>query len=335
MEPKTGDRSNNKDAPGSLALVKHLVAAGVGSRRASAELVMAGRVQVNGRPISSLTHLVKDGDRVAVDGRQADASRSKPAYLLLHKPPGYLTTVRDDRGRHTVLALVPQKSYVTGLVPVGRLDMDTTGLLLLTNDGDLAYRLTHPRYQVEKEYEVAVDTPLTRPQLERLLSGVQLPEGRAKAVSVEPLIRAAGPGTGLPRSRPATPRTFHYSVTLVEGQKREVRLLFQAMGHQVLELRRVRVGTLSLGGLEQGKVRHLTQAEVQRLKGMVAGPERPSSAERRPVPVPERAPQPPPSRTARVAPGGGRRDDHSARDRARKGRVGLRVKPRQSQRDRK
>jgi 23S rRNA pseudouridine2605 synthase len=263
-----------------------LVAAGVGSRRASAELIMGGRVQVNGQPVSSLTQLVKDSDRVTVDGRQTDASRSKPAYLMLHKPAGYLTTVRDDRGRRTVLALVPQESYAPGLVPVGRLDMDTTGLLLLTNDGDLAYRLTHPRYQVEKEYQVEVDGPLTRQQVQRLLSGVQLPEGPAKVVSVKPLTRAGAPGTGqmrapagMPRSRPASPAIARYSVTLVEGQKREVRLLFQAMGRQVLELRRVRMGTVSLGGLEQGRVRPLTQAEVQRLKGMVASQGRLGRAE--------------------------------------------------------
>ena len=258
--------------------MKHLVAAGLGSRRACAQLVMAGRVQVNGQTVDSLAYPVGTGGRVSVDGSSVDATLWRPTYLLLHKPPGYLTTVHDDRGRRTVMDLVPHEQRTPGLAPVGRLDMGTTGLLLLTNDGGLAYRLTHPRYGVEREYVAVVDRPLMGREMRRLVTGIQLPEGPARAEAVKPLARRVVPGTDHRRAGAGHPTASlntlsnspRYAVTLVEGRKREIRLMFQAIGHQVRELRRVRMGTIRLGSLATGQLRTLSPAEVQQLKGLVA-----------------------------------------------------------------
>jgi 23S rRNA pseudouridine2605 synthase len=265
----------------SQSLVKYLVNAGLGSRRGSAALIMAGQVRINGHPADSVMQPVESGDLVMVDGREIVAGPSGVTYLLLHKPDGYLSTARDDRGRRTVMDLVPEPFHVSGLVPVGRLDLDSTGLLLLTNDGDLVHRLTHPRYGVEKEYHVMLDGPLASSQVRRLLSGVKLPEGMARAVGVRALTVRVRRGTGPPlrgpmgragarddRSREKTA----YSITLVEGQKREVKLLFYSIGRRVSQLRRVRMGTLRLGTLQPGQARLLTPIEVQRLKELVAKP---------------------------------------------------------------
>ena len=177
--------------------------------------------------------------------------------------------------------LVPREWRRPGLAPVGRLDIDTTGLLLLTNDGGLAYRLTHPRYGVEREYLAVVDRPLAARDVRRLVTGVRLPEGPGRAASVKPLARRAAPWLGH-RHSGATPAAADgpwngpcYSIVLMEGQKREIRLMFRAVGHRVLRLHRVRMGGVRLGSLAMGQLRTLSTAEVQRLKALVAG--KPSS----------------------------------------------------------
>ena len=256
---------------GSQPLVMYLVAAGMGSRRSAAAQIMGGRVQVNGEAADRLTQPVGPRDHVSVNGRQVQASHSKAVYLLLHKPAGYLTSVRDERGRPTVLDLVPPGDRAPGLVPVGRLDLETTGLVLLTNDGQLVYRLTHPRFGVEKEYHVLLNGQVTSSQRRQLLAGVRLPTGLARAVTVRPLTlqssaRSAWPGRA---PRAAALGRARYEVILLEGQKREMRLMFRAIGLSVLELRRVRLGTLRLGTLTPHQVRRLTPVEVQRLKDLV------------------------------------------------------------------
>ena len=256
------------------SLVKYLVASGAGSRRACAALVMAGRVQINRRPANSLTQQVGPGSKVTVDGRLLEPATITPVYLMLHKPPGYLTTVRDDRHRPTVMDLVPEQDRVPGLVPVGRLDQETTGLLLLTNDGPLAYRLTHPRYRIQKEYEAVLDGPLSAAQRQRMVQGIRLTTGPTRAMSVRRL-------TGQMR----------YSITLVEGQKREIRLMAKTLGRTVVKLRRVRMGSLLLGPLASGTVRRLTAVELRELKQLVDAAQQ-EGASRRPPPRNSRARRP-------------------------------------------
>ncbi len=234
---------------GAKPLVKQLVAAGVGSRRRSAALIMQGAVSVNGEQALDLNHPVAPGDSVQVNGATVGQADDRRVYLLLNKPRGYLSAVSDARGRPTVLDLVPPALRVAGLVPAGRLDLYSAGLLLLTNDGALVNRVTHPRYGVEKEYDVLVDRPLSAGEQRRLLSGIEIEEGVAAAVAVEPF-----KGT-----------EARYRIVLVEGKKREVRLMMAGLGRSVLRLTRVRIGGLRLGALSPGSVRRLTESEAKRI----------------------------------------------------------------------
>ncbi|MEX2430347.1 MAG: pseudouridine synthase [Dehalococcoidia bacterium] len=239
--------------PGSQTLVKYLVAAGLGSRRDCADLIMAGRVRVNGLPALDLTRAVRARDRVDVNGKPARVEAAKPVYLLLNKPTGYLSTVEDDRGRKTVLDLVPEGQRLPGLVPAGRLDLDSTGLMLLTNDGNLVDMVTHPRYGVEKEYRVLVDHPLSEDRVRALVAGIPMEEGVARAKSIRRLTAQDG--------------EFRYAITLVEGKKREVRRMLIAVERRVLELERTRLGNITLGKLPPGQVRQMTASE---LRGLLA-----------------------------------------------------------------
>lgn len=237
----------------SQRLHKALAVAGVASRRHSEELIQAGRVAVNGATITTMGQLVDpDRDEITVDGKPVHAS-TQFLYLILHKPAGYLTSMSDDHGRQTVQDLLPPLSE--RVFPVGRLDLASEGLLLLTNDGDLANRLTHPRYGIEREYRVQVPAPPTEPELQALLNGSEV-EGREvapKSVAVEPERR--GPGD-----------EHWLRVVLTEGRKREVRVLCQAAGLPVLRLVRVRYGPISLGRLRPGQVRPALPREVQALQ---------------------------------------------------------------------
>ena len=167
-----------------MPLVKRLVAGGAGSRRRSAALIIEGAVSVNGQPATNLNHPVSASDAVSVNGQPLAQAEKRTVYLLLNKPKGYLCAVSDSRGRPTVLDLVPDALRVAGLVPVGRLDADSTGLLLLSNDGAFVERVTHPRYGVVKEYDVLLDRPLWPRDQARLLSGVEIEGGLARALSV-------------------------------------------------------------------------------------------------------------------------------------------------------
>ena len=221
---------------------------GVAARRKADELIAAGRVTVNGRS-AALGQLVRPGlDRVAVDG--AEITAVPRAYLMLNKRAGVLTTVRDDRGRATVMERLPAG---TGrLYPVGRLDLDSRGLVLLTNDGELAGRLTHPRYHVEKEYRVAIAGAPAEGALQRLRKGLRVGDESFLPAEVEVL--------------KASPRETRVRMVLREGRKREVRRMWRALGHDVLDLERVRIGPLRLGRLAPGAIRPLTRAEVHRLR---------------------------------------------------------------------
>jgi 23S rRNA pseudouridine2605 synthase len=226
-----------------------LARAGVASRRRADELISAGRVHVNGEP-GRFDTAVGGGDVVEVDGRVVEAQRL--AYRLLHKPAGVVTTARDPQGRPTVVELVPESPRI---VPVGRLDADTTGALLLTNDGALAHRLAHPRYGVEKVYEVEVEGSPGREALARLRSGVELQDGRTAPAGAH-IARRGGTMSVL-------------EIVLHEGRKHQVKRMCEAVGHPVRRLHRSVYAGLRVDELEPGASRVLTKAEVASLRRLV------------------------------------------------------------------
>jgi 23S rRNA pseudouridine2605 synthase len=230
---------------------KVLAAAGIGSRRACEELIAAGRVAVDGEVITLGAKADPTSQVVTLDGERIHTNPTL-LYLLLNKPPGYVTTVTDPQGRPTVMDLVPASPRV---YPVGRLDRDTEGLLLLTNDGELANRLAHPSYEVEKTYVAQIRGPAKRKSVRMLLDGVELEDGLARAKSVREL---GGAGD----------RTL-VEIVLAEGRKREVRRMLQAVGLPLERLARVRIGPLPLGEIAPGKFRPLNGREVRALYATV------------------------------------------------------------------
>ena len=229
-----------------MRLNAYLARAGVASRRRADELILAGRVRVNGAP-GELSTRVGSRDVVEVDGRRVEAQPL--AYVLLHKPAGVVTTARDPQGRRTVVDLV---DHPTRVVPVGRLDADTTGVLLLTNDGPLAHRLAHPRYGVEKVYEAEVEGDPGEEALRALREGIELEDGR----------------TAPARGRVLRPGGESSLVELVlhEGRKHQVKRMCEAVGHPVRHLHRSRYAGLDLGDLAPGEWRELTDDEVAQLR---------------------------------------------------------------------
>jgi len=228
-----------------MRLNAYLARAGVASRRAADELIKAGRVTVNGAP-GELNTIVGKRDVVEVDGKRVRPQ--KLAYVLLHKPAGVVTTARDPHGRRTVVDLIGRRP---GVVPVGRLDADTTGALLLTNDGPLAHKLAHPRYRVDKVYVADVEGRPTKETLRRLAEGVELEDGR---------------------SSPAQARLLAPSrveLTIHEGRKHQVKRMLEAVGHPVVRLHRTRYAGLSADDLAAGRSRELAPDEVAALRELV------------------------------------------------------------------
>jgi 23S rRNA pseudouridine2605 synthase len=219
-----------------------LARAGVASRRKADELIKAGRVTVNGEA-GQLNTFVGADDDVRLDGEPL--AKQRLAYVLLHKPAGVVTTASDPQGRPTVVGLVSHPSRV---VPVGRLDADTTGALLLTNDGELAHRLAHPKYEVEKVYVAELWSQPTDAQLRRLADGVELEDGRTAPARVRRLDGAT------------------IEIAIHEGRNRQVRRMFEAVGHRVRHLHRSVYGPLTLEGLEPGAWRELEPSDVERLQ---------------------------------------------------------------------
>jgi len=232
-------------------LQKLIAAAGLASRRQAEDWIAAGRVRVNGR-IARLGELADPGrDRIEIDGRPLPG-REPPLCILLNKPAGCLTTRRDPRGRPTVFDLV--RDVPVRLFAVGRLDYNTEGLLLLTNDGALAHRLAHPRHQVDKTYLVRVRGRLTPRKIRQLETGVRLEDGM----------------TAPARVRPGAQSGSHqwFEITIHEGRNRQVRRMCQAVGLPVSRLRRIRLAFLELGDLPAGRWRRLSPREVLRLKSL-------------------------------------------------------------------
>ena len=231
---------------------KVLSAAGVASRRVAEDLIVEGRVAINGKIVTTLGVRVNAvTDRIEVDGSRVATDPGK-FYVLLNKPAGVVTTTSDERGRPTVIDLV---SSPVRVYPVGRLDADTQGVLLLTNDGELAHRLAHPRFGVERIYRAEVVGTIPQPAVDRLVRGVPLEDGVAKA------LRARIVTGGKTKSQ--------VEIVMGEGRKREVRRMLEAVGHPVIRLVRRSFGPIRLGDLKVGATRPLTQSEVGALHQLV------------------------------------------------------------------
>jgi pseudouridine synthase len=234
-------------------LQRSLARAGFGSRRACEEVIAAGRVQINGTVATLGDRLDPAVDEVRVDGSKVNVDPELRTFAL-HKPRGVTTTMRDPHAERDLTSFLPKGVH---LFPVGRLDRDTEGLLLLTNDGSLAHRLTHPRYAIEKEYLAEVGKPPSNRQLSRLRRGVELDDGTAKAVDA----RSAGGAGG----RAAAGGRGGVRLVMIEGRKREVRRMLDAVELPVRRLVRVRVGPIRLGKLAPGEVRELEPEDVRAL----------------------------------------------------------------------
>ncbi len=234
-----------------MRINKFLADKGIASRRHADEMILAGRVTING-VVAALGANVEEGDEIAVDDVVLETTEKKEEYYLMNKPKGVVCTVSDDRGRKTVMDLLPEG--VGRVFPVGRLDYSTEGLLILTTDGDLAYRLTHPQTEIPKTYMAKIEGTLTEKDLNPIRSGVEL-DGvltkKCKAHIVE------------------TNKAYtKVHITITEGKNRQVRRMFESIGKTVELLRRVSIGQLKLTGLDRGKIRTLTEQEVLYLKGL-------------------------------------------------------------------
>ena len=233
-----------------MRLGKFLALAGVASRRSAEELIRAGRVTVGGEVVTDPARDAGEYDVVTLDGEKFGIAVGRVIYAV-NKPAGVVSTARDPQGRPTVVSLAPGG---VRLYPVGRLDRDTTGLILLTNDGELAHRLTHPRFEVQKAYRAVVSRPPVREQaLRALRAGVELDDGRTSPAQV----RRVAADT--------------LEITIHEGRKRQVRRMCEAVGHPVRRLERVRFGPLELGSLRPGASRQLTPEEVSALRRATEG----------------------------------------------------------------
>jgi 23S rRNA pseudouridine2605 synthase len=232
-----------------MRLQRYLARAGVASRRHSEELIAAGRVSVNGTVVTALgTSVVPGKDHVEFDGEVVGLPVHS-VYVVLNKPSGYVTTMSDPQGRPAVAELLPD---VAGLVPVGRLDRDTTGVLLATTDGDLVNRLLHPSHHVEKAYRVVVEGAMGDSAIDRLRSGIELDDGPTRPAGAELLERE--------------PASSTLTLTLREGRKRQVKRMCAALGHPVLELHRIAFGPITDDGLEPGETRILSDDEIEALR---------------------------------------------------------------------
>ncbi len=253
---------SNRDQDEGERLQKVLARAGIASRRACEELITAGRVKVNGKLVTELgTRVDPLVDQLMVDGKPVDPNRQFQ-YYMLYKPRGYITTAADPEGRHLAEELVPGEER---LFSVGRLDMESEGLLLFTNDGALSLRLMHPRYRHEKEYLVLTDSSVTQPELEQMAAGIILAGETSPCRAV---VQVLPPQTRWEGSA-AEPGQIWLSFVLRQGRKRQIRRMLEHFGHRVFRLVRTRVGTLRLGRLKPGQGRWLDEGEVKALRQQV------------------------------------------------------------------
>lgn len=234
-----------------MRLEKYIATSGIASRRAVKKSILAGAVTVNGEPILVPGHPIDiETDVVEFEGKRVEPLTER-TYLMLNKPAGYITTRSDQRDRPTVMDLVTDLSDT--IYPVGRLDLETEGLLLFTDDGDFAYRLLHPSHEIEKTYIAWVQGIPRDDAIQRLRQGVTIPSGKTSPAKVKRL-KASRDG-----------KSTEFEVTIHEGKKRQIRMMFKAVGHQVIRLKRTRIGTLKLGKLPSGAYRLLTSEEISEL----------------------------------------------------------------------
>lgn len=235
-----------------IPLLKALTSIPFGSRRQVADAIKHGRVSVNGVTVTAYSHPVdRQRDTIAVDGQSIKPSVSQQRIvLMLNKPPGILSASKDDRGRTTVIDILPPKYRDKGLYPVGRLDKDSTGLLLITNDGDLTYHLTHPKFEHEKEYLVSISGSLRSGEMVQIRNGILLDDGMSYPASIKPIV-------GIP--------PYNYRITIHEGRKRQLRRMFEKLGYRVNMLKRIRMGNIKLGELNEGKVWELPAKKIDEL----------------------------------------------------------------------
>ena len=233
-----------------MRINKYLSECGIASRRASDDLIREGRVFINGKA-AALGDYVGEKDEVTLDGTPVTRSVSH-RYFVMNKPKGYVCTVEDDRGRKTVMQLLPPDAG--RVYPVGRLDYDSEGLLLLTDDGELTFRLTHPKNEIPKTYLVRIEGSIGEQQLNKLRSGVELDGKLTKRCKIK-VVETDKEYTKL-------------HITITEGRNRQVRRMFEMVGKEVVFLKRIRIGELSLGSLDRGKVRKLTPEEIFYLKNL-------------------------------------------------------------------
>ncbi len=234
-----------------MTVLKALVLAGCGSRRAMAEAIKQERVAVNGILVASFKQGISEArDALTLDGKSVTIRRAQPVYLMINKPVGVLSTTRDDRGRRTVIDLLPPEYIKLNLYPIGRLDLDSCGLLLLTDDGAMTHRLTHPSFEKEKEYVVTIDREMLGEDRVKFENGIELEDGPTWPATL----------------RESATERYKYYVVLHEGRKRQVRRMFGVLGYRATSLKRIRIDSLILGELPEGQMRVLLKEEVAALR---------------------------------------------------------------------
>lgn len=235
-----------------IRLQKHLASCGIASRRKCEELISAGRITVNGKVAELGLSIDPQFDKILIDGAEIE-KQNKKLYIMFHKPVGCLTTASDEFGRETVIDII-SKDIGQRVFPVGRLDKNTEGLLLLTNDGDFSNKVIHPKYEVEKTYLALIGGGvITQKEISQLRHGVILEDGKTLPAKVT--VENINPN-----------KTCLMKITIKEGRKRQVRRMFDAVGHPVIQLKRVSIGKLVLGNLPYGKWRHLRPEEINSFK---------------------------------------------------------------------
>ena len=235
-----------------MRLNKYIAQAGICSRRKADQLIANGNVKINGGVVTEMGAQVEEGDKVVVNGKPVDAAGAKKVYVVVNKPLGYVTTMEDDKERATVADLV--SDIPERLFPVGRLDYNTTGLLIMTNDGDLTYSLTHPKHEVYKTYVATVSRIISYARLNKLRKGVDI-GGFVTSPAFVKVIKQ-------------NPRSAVVEIKIREGKNRQVRKMFAAVGNRVQTLERTAIGDLRLGRLKEGHYRKLTRQEIDYLKSL-------------------------------------------------------------------
>ncbi len=234
-----------------MRINKYIASSGVTSRRKAEELVLAGKVKINGKVVSNLATDVKETDQVTIEGKPIHTAENF-VYYKLHKPKGYVSTVNDDKGRKTVMELM--RGVHTRVFPVGRLDYDTEGLLLLTNDGDLSNILTRPKSEVEKVYYVTIEGTISKDEVKTLSSGIEIDGYKTKPCSVVVMSE--------------NQNQTKLAITITEGKNRQIRKMLEAVNKTVTFLKRVQIGEIRLGGLSRGEYAQLNAKEVRYLQNL-------------------------------------------------------------------